>query len=86
MRWESFVGGILALTLLEVVLAPDANGNYAAAGRAGGALSLLASVIEHVLSPAFPLIPDHSGSSSTSAGSSSSAVVTTPHQNPVLSA
>lgn len=75
MRWSSFLGGILALTMLDVVLSSQAS-----AARAGGALSVVATVIRHVMSPAVPLIGDHTGSASTSSTSStSSALVVVPN-------
>lgn len=70
MTWRSILSGVLGLALLDAAVS-----SQAAAGRVGGLLDGMASVISHVLSPTVAAIPDlrqHGGaapSSSTSSGS-----------------
>lgn len=53
MNWRALLAGTLALALLEATVS-----SQAAAQRAGGILTSLAGVVEHVLSPTVAAIPD----------------------------
>ena len=50
---KSLFAGFLLLTALDAVLSSDAS-----ASRVGGALSGVATVVQHILSPTTPAIPD----------------------------
>lgn len=72
MTLRGIFGGVLILAALEAVLSRDA-----AAGRVGGLLEGVGSVVQHVLSPAVPAIPDLRGKAAAdiaaaAAGSTSS--------------
>lgn len=54
--WRGVFAGALALIALEAVLRTDAS-----ADRAGGLLVSVAGVVERILSPAVPAIPDLAG-------------------------
>jgi hypothetical protein len=51
--WRGMFTGMLALVALEAVVS-----RTEAAGRIGGALTGLAGMVSHLLSPAEPLVPD----------------------------
>ncbi|MEV4557789.1 hypothetical protein AB0K51_12405 [Kitasatospora sp. NPDC049285] len=53
MNWRALFTGMLGLALLEAAVSSNA-----AAERAGGLLTSLAAVINHVLDPTVPAIPD----------------------------
>lgn len=53
MNWRALLAGTLALALLETVVSSQAS-----AQRAGGLLTVLADVVERVLSPTVAAIPD----------------------------
>lgn len=53
MRWRGMFSGVLVLTALQAVVSSPA-----AAGRFGGMVTGLASIVEHALSPFEPAIPD----------------------------
>jgi hypothetical protein len=73
MRWTSFLMGVLVLTGMDAVLSSSAS-----ASRAGGALNLVSSAINHLMSPASPLIPDLRTTASAASTSTSSTVVAEP--------
>ncbi|MGW3926010.1 hypothetical protein [Streptomyces sp. NPDC005093] len=63
MNWRSMFSTVLALALLQTAVSSDKR-----AKRAGGLLKATAKIIEHVLSPAVPAIPDlrkHGGAANT---------------------
>ncbi|KAB2809298.1 hypothetical protein F9L07_19860 [Pimelobacter simplex] len=59
MSWRGLFSGALALIALEALVRTDAS-----AGRLGGLLDGVGSLIRSAMSPAVPAIPDLSGSSS----------------------
>lgn len=77
MRWTSFFTGVGALILLDVVIAPDNQGNYTAAGRVGDLLGLVGSAVQHLMSPGVPLVPDlrQTAAAQSSSASTGAAVV-----------
>ena len=83
MRWQTIAGGVLGLALLEVAVS-----SQAAAGRVGGLLDAVASIIARVLSPAVPAIPDlrkkggTTPTSATTGGSVQPAVASSPTMPP----
>lgn len=63
--WRTAFAGMLSLAVLEAVVSSDQ-----AAGRFGGLLKSVGTVIEHLLSPTVPAIPDlrkHGGAIAQSA-------------------
>lgn len=60
--WRTIFAGMLGLALLDATVSSND-----AAGRAGGLLDSVGTVIEHLLSPTVPAIPDlrtHGGDAS----------------------
>ncbi|MFC8717777.1 hypothetical protein [Kitasatospora sp. NPDC057198] len=53
MNWRYLLAGTLGLALLEAAVSSQAS-----AERAGGLLTAIAGVVEHVLSPTVAAIPD----------------------------
>lgn len=51
--WRTALSGMLGLALLDAVVSSNQ-----AAGRVGGLLSGVGKVVEHILSPTVPAIPD----------------------------
>jgi hypothetical protein len=65
MNWRALLGGMIGLALLEAAVS-----SQAAANRAGGLLTGVSTVIDHVLSPTVAAIPDlrkHGGAVATTA-------------------
>jgi hypothetical protein len=76
MRWQTVLGGVLALALLEVAVS-----SQVAAGRVGQLLGTVSTVVEHVLSPTVPAIPDrrqHGGAAPAPSSSTTAQPATSP--------
>lgn len=59
MNWRSMFATVLALALLQTAVSGKKRGqSESPAERAGGLLKGVGKIIEHVLSPAVPAIPD----------------------------
>jgi hypothetical protein len=70
--WKSLLAGAVGLAGLEFVLTLSGTQQ----GRLGSLLKLPAALAEDLISPAVPLIPDLSSSSSTNQPSSSTGTAT----------
>lgn len=57
---RGIITGVVGLSLLEMVVS-----NQDAAGRVGGLFTTVAAILTHWLDPTVPLIPDLSGTTST---------------------
>lgn len=68
---RGFIVGILVLTGLQAVVSQGGS------GRVGQAFGVAAAVIDHIINPAVPGIPDLRSSSTTATGSASTAPATT---------